>query len=42
MENKSISVAQESAAYADELTQPVPQKRRINRAKLQENIWGWI
>ena len=41
MENKNIALAQE-AAYADELTQPVPQKRKINRAKLQENIWGWI
>ena len=41
MEENRVLTAQEIAREAD-LTQPLPQKRRINRAKLQENIWGWI
>lgn len=43
MENNNVSLAQDAAAVqAADLTKPIPQKRKINRAKLQENIWGWI
>lgn len=31
----------EQAATVEEVIAPRPQKRRINRAKLQDNIWGW-
>ncbi len=46
MDNNNVSVPQESTVvqpWAEELTAPpATQKKRINRAKLQENIWGWI
>ena len=43
MENNTVSYAQDAAAVqALDLTEPIRQKKRINRAKLQENIWGWI
>ena len=42
MENNNVSLAQDAAVQAADLTKPIPQKRKINRAKLQENIWGWI
>ncbi len=43
MENNNVSLAQETAALQPaELTEPMPQKKPINRAKREENIWGWI
>ena len=40
MENENISVASDTAA-AEAAVQTAPPKRRINKAKLQENLWGW-
>lgn len=37
----AVNAEAEQATVADEALSPKPQKRRINRAKLQDNIWGW-
>lgn len=43
MENNTVSYADAaSAARIAEMTAPIPKKKGISRAKLQENIWGWI
>ena len=43
MENTTTSFADAaSAARIAEMTAPIPKKKGFSRAKLQENIWGWI
>ena len=43
MENTTTSFADAaSAARIAEMTAPIPKKKGFSRAKLQENLWGWI
>lgn len=44
MDNRNVSLPQDAAAVqaTEFAAPPVARKKRINRAKLQENIWGWI
>ena len=41
MEENAAAVCEEAGAAAAEATVPQKKRRRINRQKLQDNLWGW-